>query len=717
MSSARRLCCVLISLSLVCVVAVTLLSEARAQESGEEASPPARQVRVYGIVTQPDGQPAAKVELDLDEPDTNASPVTTGADGSYSIVLEFRGPGWCQAWVDRVARTKTFVLDPAEDQRELRYDIRLLPMPMLTGTICLPDGGPASSCTFEMGGMVDCGTIHGGPRLLTATTDKNGRYRTVLPHGDGAKYHLFLSQPDKGCAEVQFALDMDHPEIVKDIALQQGGSVRGEVYGYPGRTPVEGAEVRISSGLFRHFGWSRMATSDAEGRFEISVLPPGEYGIYARKEGWGQMWVENPRLEVGEGWELKTEIALGRPFEITGRIFAPDGRALRDAQVDGLRVKTDGEGRYAYRNELQRLPYGTVQASRHVVLNARVEGVGVSAPVQLDMMQWSPQPADIHLLTPGTIRGEIRYQDDDQPAVGVGVRLIPVCVGDHWEKPTEARMYYDQRASDYGTVKAGNFTLEQVIPGDYVIEVWGCTIYQREQQYATAFPVTVPPDGKPVSVVIPVTQKPRFQGRLIALPSRAPGTDSPHALSCIVQIAGGRSRPRSVYVQRGGGDGYTAWTSAMGTGRFDIVMRATPEPPATGGEMVSNIPRDVEFVEGAALQGLDLHFTPGASVSGLVLMADGKTPVRETPVAVRPTAGDALMLASYDICGQQRAECLECRTDTAGHFELSGLLPGDYEVQPQWDAAWYGDPPTLRLRLAEGERKGDLVFQATKVSP
>jgi Carboxypeptidase regulatory-like domain/TonB-dependent Receptor Plug Domain len=59
------------------------------------------------------------------------------------------------------------------------------------------------------------------------------------------------------------------------------GNVRGIIHD-PSHRPVQGAQVTISS---RTSGWTQTAESDAEGTFEFSAVPVGEYTLVVKAEG------------------------------------------------------------------------------------------------------------------------------------------------------------------------------------------------------------------------------------------------------------------------------------------------------------------------------------------------------------------------------------------------------------------------------------------------
>ncbi len=132
---------------------------------------------------------------------------------------------------------------------------------------------------------------------------------------------------------------------------QKGTSiVRGYVLAAETGTPLRRALVNVRSADGRSGG---VATTDAQGRFEIKELLGGRYTITAQKAGYvttsyGQRRAEQPGtpLELLEGQIAdKVTLSLPRGGVITGRVVDEFGDPIAGAQVNALRFRFVNNGR------------------------------------------------------------------------------------------------------------------------------------------------------------------------------------------------------------------------------------------------------------------------------------------------------------------------------------------------------------------------------------
>ena len=101
--------------------------------------------------------------------------------------------------------------------------------------------------------------------------------------------------------------------------------IRGQIMAADTGAPIRRAQVRISSADARE---SRVAATDAQGRFEIKELPAGRYTVAASKGGFVSLQYGQRRpsesgtpLELADGQALdKLLIALPRGSVLGGRI-------------------------------------------------------------------------------------------------------------------------------------------------------------------------------------------------------------------------------------------------------------------------------------------------------------------------------------------------------------------------------------------------------------
>ena len=136
--------------------------------------------------------------------------------------------------------------------------------------------------------------------------------------------------------------------------------MRGAVIAADNGSPIRRAQVRISGQGVP----SRLATTDAQGRFEIKELPAGRYTLSALKAGFVTLQYGQRRpsesgtpIDLGDGQILdKLVIGLPRGSVITGRITDEFGEPVANAVVTALR--------YGYTAGAKRLMPGGGQNSR-----------------------------------------------------------------------------------------------------------------------------------------------------------------------------------------------------------------------------------------------------------------------------------------------------------------------------------------------------------------
>ena len=118
--------------------------------------------------------------------------------------------------------------------------------------------------------------------------------------------------------------------------------LRGTIVAADTGSPIRRAQVRVASPEARE---SRVATTDAQGRFEIRELPAGRYSITASKGGFVALQYGQRRpsesgtpLELADGQTLdKLSIALPRGSVLGGRITDEFGEPVANANVTAWR--------------------------------------------------------------------------------------------------------------------------------------------------------------------------------------------------------------------------------------------------------------------------------------------------------------------------------------------------------------------------------------------
>ena len=126
--------------------------------------------------------------------------------------------------------------------------------------------------------------------------------------------------------------------------------MRGQIVSADTGAPIRRAQVRLSSAEARE---SRVAATDAQGRFEVKELPAGRYTINASKGGFVTLQYGQRRpsesgtpIELGDGQTLdKLIIALPRGSVLGGRITDEFGEPVANASVIAMRYSYAAGGR------------------------------------------------------------------------------------------------------------------------------------------------------------------------------------------------------------------------------------------------------------------------------------------------------------------------------------------------------------------------------------
>lgn len=315
---------------------------------------------VSGIVLNSDGQPAVDVMMvvrppGLSHPDLTAeSSHRTDLRGRYEVIVR---PGEVaitaiEANRQRPLRTVTYFPGTVDPGRAERLTIRagdareLPPMKLaaadarISGAVATADGKPAGGVSITVQSAWD--------RVLTTTTDAEGRFETAVPAG---KYDVIASRLDAPADPTRGFQGMPRPALWarQSVAAAAGtaGTVALEL------TPtalVEGAIVEEFSGrpvadatvTLRAIG--KMAqTRQLSDHFGIDRIVPDAYG-----------------LSVGTGrdspWWLKSATANGRSL-LAGPLVIQPGQRVTKAVLTLSRDRGELSGLLTGKNGLPQTEY------------------------------------------------------------------------------------------------------------------------------------------------------------------------------------------------------------------------------------------------------------------------------------------------------------------------------------------------------------------------
>lgn len=282
--------------------------------------------------------------------------------------------------------------------------------------------------------------------------------------------------------------------------------IRGRVVSGETGAPIRRAQVRLSSPEVRG---GRVAQTDAEGRFEFRDLPAGRYSLSASKAGYVNLQYGQRRpFEQGRPIELldaqvvdKADFALPRGSAITGRVLDEFGEPVAEAMVQAMRYQFVGgqrrltpTGRGGQTNDLGQyrifgLPPGEYYVSATVRSGGNfiaLEGPGFAFGGEEESTAYAPtyypgtaNPTEASRLSVaiGQETGSVDFamlpvrtaritglalDSTGQPAAGAMVMLIP--------RSLEGA-FMRIGGSGGRVTKDGTFTLSNVAPGDYTLQI------------------------------------------------------------------------------------------------------------------------------------------------------------------------------------------------------------------------------------------------------
>jgi hypothetical protein len=542
------------------------------------------------------------------------------------------------------------------------------------------------------------------------------------------------------------------------------GRIRGRVLSSDGSAPLRRAQVRISGTEVA----PKAALTDADGRYEFRELPAGRFTLTATKSGHVSVQYGQTRpFESGRPIELadkqaldNADIAMPRGSVITGRIVDEFGEPLADVTVNAMRQSwSNGRrrlmpapGRTGQTNDLGQFRiFGLPPGDYYVSATLRGAGLEMMA-MEMEVMMVGPasgagptasMPKSGYAPTyfPGTPNASDAQRitlpaGQESPSVDFGLvpvklsRITGIVMGSDG-KPLEGSMLNLTPASrneltlplGLGSARSGkdgSFTINNVAPGDYLLQARGMQIMMTsapgggdatmvfrtasmagggESEFGSQ-PLSV--GGEEVANVILMTSK----GTTATGRVTFEGGDKPASLNSIriMSLATDADGP----IALGGGGGASPLKE---DGTFELKglagMRLIRLAGAPQGWIVKSV-----RLNGQDITDTGTEFKPGEAVSGLEVVLTSRT----TSVSGGVTAGDGDAIKDYTVVVFSDSPehwrlpmtryVQGTRPNQEGRFQIQNLPPGsyyaiavDYVPQGEW-----GDPELLERLRAKARR-------------
>jgi protocatechuate 3,4-dioxygenase beta subunit len=349
------------------------------------------------------------------------------------------------------------------------------------GIVLDPDGNPAPGievATYFIMGMNDhCPWFSPGSSTIT---DSAGRFE-IVDGRDGIRGLVVISSGEKPFRGWHEGRPLKEEEVV--IQLIPCGWIAG-IVGDGRGNPISGAQIYIQwdEGCNKFWGKSpRDCSSRSDGSFELGLLPPGNYRVYAQKAGYERGREGEKRLELAAGSVIDDIVLiLRKPDTFRGRLVDQFGVPLAGWKV--ARQETGEDGVFSYRL-LTGETFLRIRSDRwtHRGNTSTVTGTTSFKTGTIDYPDEMPADStDFVLHVGGKVKGRVIFAGSGEPVPGIDVRL-----DSDPEKPKTPGDFTDCALSGYFQVSErltgpdGTFEVQDVPVGHFVLSLSGDAILHK----------------------------------------------------------------------------------------------------------------------------------------------------------------------------------------------------------------------------------------------
>jgi len=500
------------------------------------------------------------------------------------------------------------------------------------------------------------------------------------------------------------------------LTLEPGGTVVGFVYG-PGGAKQVGATVTLADapdddnnrGFFRFsFGdrGMRHATTDEEGRFRLTGMPPGKAVVEATAEGLCDA-TSSPIEVVARQVAGEVVLHLERGFELKGVVKDAAGKPVDGAEIhatdrnDFARMMRSGGEPDAISDEQGRYLISGLKAGVYDV-SASAEGHARAEHPNIDPAQVAT--LDITLGATLHVAGRVVLKGSSETPTAVKVQLVPHFGDDN----NMAMPFFDMDDAENVAKEDGRFQVEGIEPGDYrvVARAAGTT-------RGRSAPIKIEAGKSIDDVVVEVERGAIVEGRILDPsgapvanadvrafePTPPPGNDPNGAVSFTagMRIGGRGFRPgrmgfdgrRNAGRAKSDADGRYA-IEHLAAGRFELEVShadfATQRTDAT------------EVAAAERKGGVDVRLGRGGTVEGTIVGIDGS-----------PRASDRVHVQSKSVANVR----LDAVSDANGYYRVDHVPAGEAIVsreEPEENRRGGGDFVFVMAGGAAEEEQGKSVL-------
>jgi RNA polymerase sigma factor (sigma-70 family) len=607
------------------------------------------------VAVTDDSGPIANAVVRCAPVDGEVVVVETASDGDVSIDLA-AGPWSIAASADGHEPKGTNLSVVASHDDRVRL-VLVKGGRSLTGIVTDVTGGAIAGARIDAA-RLDLDTKVGGA-VAVGFSDRTGHYKLAV---GGGEILVAASHPDYA-SQTRY-VELGASGATADFALLPGGVIEGVVRDLQTNQPVAGAAVRAhhdSSVLELAEASERIVKADAAGKFRFAGLRPGAYELFAR-EG-----ARNSHAPVGVGVgvaEQHTDIVvlIGATGTMRGKVVDDSG-----APAPNVTVRARGGGRT------------TADGAKTISNDAGafvLEGLGPT--------RWALRGTGERYISDGQAIVTLETSDVNDIVVHVRRGLE---VRGHVEPRETCTVEIAKDESDNPLAHRDSITTN--VDGEFRFGPFGpgnATLTARCPNGDEGTSVTTVPDGQ---TVVPVAPGGSIQGRIV-------DTSGKPVVGVMVAAESSDDPTR---VENGSVvSGVKAFTSTGGTFEIRGLAAATYRLSARNSGLPMKAKKSVNVALAAAQHATGVELVverADGTIQGIVTGPDG-TPIADAWVALDQTIFDKfdslnatddnasdrgpVQTRSDGTGGTGGSDLPPALTDARGHFELTNLSHGRYQV-------------------------------------
>lgn len=553
----------------------------------------------------------------------------------------------------------------------------------LTGTVTDASGGAIAGVRIDAAQLdIDA---NARPAVAAAFSDAAGKYKLAV---GGGQIVVAASHPEY-TPQTRY-VDVGSGGATADFALVPGGVIEGVVRDIQTKQPVAGAEVRASSDsstLELVGATERVVKADESGKFRFAGLRPGAYELFAR-EG-----ARRTRTPIGIGLgvaEQQTDIVVfvAGTATIRGKVVDETGAAVARATVTAF---ADVEGGKATSDSTGAFVLEGLSPNRWA-LRGRSDQHIADGQAIVELTKSDVNDIVVRVRRGLVVKGHV------EPRKVCDIELIAIVQDAPFIQPRSTV-----------TTPNGDFEFRPLAPGRGTLAARCASGEQGRVEIAIA------PDAD--EHVVPLTDGGSIEGRVIDT------TGKP-----IAGVMVTAEHVKEITRLENGivANGFKAISSA--NGQFEMTGLGVGDYRLTaldrGSPMRTNKGSKLALAASQHLIGVELVVErPARTISGTVVGPDG-APIADAWVAAYQTIDDqveALWTTDGGVRDNSRnifvqgdgtrgAEPPPTLTDARGHFELTDLGPGKFQLIAEAESG------KLRARAADVAPDAQIKLQLANVS-